>query len=97
MSTTIVDHILMAFYLQQAIHENITQQFNSYATVHGKEQHVRQNVICKIKYLEGLINYILVVLSFTPYSKLISLSVRFSSPLRCVSFNNEATPSHDIP
>ena len=35
-----------------AIQENITQRFNSYAAVHGKEQHVRQNVIFKIKYLE---------------------------------------------
>ena len=33
----------MVFYLQQAIHENTTQQFNSYAAIHEKEQHVRQN------------------------------------------------------
>ena len=86
----------MMFYLQQEIHEKITQRFNSYAAIHGKEQHVRQNVICKIKYLEGLIN-MLAILSFKPYAKLISLSFRFISPLCCVAFINEATPSHDIP
>ena len=56
----------MVFYLQQAIHEKITQRFNSYVAIHGKEQHVRQNVIFKIKYLEGLINYMLAILSFKP-------------------------------
>ena len=95
-STTIADHSLMVFYLQQVIHKNITQWFNSYAAMHGKEQHVRQNIICKIKDLEWLIN-MLSILSFKPYAKLISLSVIFLSPLRCASFINEATPSHDIP
>ena len=95
-STTIADHGLMVFYLQQAIHENITQRFNSYAAIHGKEQHVHQNVICKIKYLEWLIN-MLSILSFKPYAQSIFLSVRFLSPLRCATFTNEATPSHDIP
>ena len=96
MSTSIAPHRIMVFYLQQEIHENIRQWFNSYAAIHGKEQHVRQNVICKIKYLEGLIN-MLAILSFKPYAKLISLSVRFLSPLHCVAFTNEATPSDDIP
>ena len=77
-STTIAYHSLMVFYLQKEIHENITQRFNSYATIHGKEQHVRQNVICKIKYLEWLINMIS-FLYFKPYAKYISLSVRFVS------------------
>ena len=84
------------FYLQQAIHEKITQRFDIYAAIHGKEQHVRQNVICKIKDLEWLIN-MLAILSFKPYAKSISLFVRFLSPLQCVAFTNEATPSHDIP
>ena len=53
----------MVFYLQQAIHKIITQRFNSYATLHGKEQHVHQNVICKIKDLEWFIN-MLAILSF---------------------------------
>ena len=95
-STTIADHSLMVFYLHQEIHKNITQWFNSYATIHGKEQHVRQNVIWKIKYLERLINMI-AILSFKPYAKSISLSVIFLSPLRCVASTNEATHSHDIP
>ena len=63
-----------------------------------KKEHVRQKVICKIKDLEGyLINYILAILSFTPYAKSISLSDRLLSPLHCANFTNEATPSHDIP
>ena len=93
-STTIAEHSFMVFYLQQAIHKNITQRFNSYTTIHGKEQHIRQNVIWKIKYLEWLIN-ILSILSFKPYAKSISLSVIFLSPLRCATFTNEATPFHD--
>ena len=77
--------------------KNITQPFIPYAAIHGKEEHVCQNVICKIKDLEGLINYMLVILYFTPYAKSISLSVRLLSPLHCVDFTNETTPSHDIP
>ena len=87
----------MLFYLQQEIHEKITQRLNSYAAIHGKQEHVRQNVICKIKYLEGLVNYMFAILYFTPYAKSISLFVRLLSPLRCASFTDEATPSHDIP
>ena len=59
--TTITYHSLMVFYLQQTIHEKITQRFSSYVVIHGKEQHVRQNVICKIKDLEGLINMLAIL------------------------------------
>ena len=68
----------MVFYLQQTIHKNITQWFDIYATIHWKEQHVCQNVIWKIKYLEWLIN-MLAILSIKPYAKLISLSIIFLS------------------
>ena len=38
----------------------------------------------------------LAILSFKPYAKSTSLSVRFLFPLRCATFTNEATPSHEF-
>ena len=39
-----------------------------------------------------IFNIMLTYLSFKPYAKSISLSVRLPSPLRCASLTNEATP-----
>ena len=64
---------------------------------YAKKIKIKLNINMIIENSMAYYNIMLTCLSFKPYAKSISLSIRLASPLRCASLTNEATPSHDNP